>query len=153
MQGLGKQQRISGRCNKCPKPLAMATAGHVHPQGSESNNRWHSVAVSFFDITTEVDEEVGGACLWSPGGCGPHPLPLGYERGAGDFFPLPVAHARTALPPESPCTEKDIHVVVWSFLCSTSSKMAPPFSCGLGPSSVLPQHSTLQPSAHYSLAP
>ena len=42
-----------------PEPMAVATAGHVHSQGSEGN-RWHLVAVPSFTVTPEVTGAIGG---------------------------------------------------------------------------------------------
>ena len=67
----------SGRCRQCQEPLAVAAAGRVCPQGSESSNEWCLVPVFSSVMTPEVIRAAGGSFSWIPSG-GSHP-PLGSE--------------------------------------------------------------------------
>ena len=59
--------------NQCPVLLAVAAAGHVHFQGSESNHRWHTVVVPSSVLTSEVTESAGSARSWTLSGSRPGP--------------------------------------------------------------------------------
>ena len=50
----------------CLEHLAVAAAGWVCSQGSESNNGWCLVAVSSFLLTSEVTGATDGACSHTP---------------------------------------------------------------------------------------
>ena len=63
----------SGSDHQAPEALVMAAAGCVHSQGSESNNRWCSVAVPFSAMTPEVTGATGGTCSWTLSGGEPCP--------------------------------------------------------------------------------
>ena len=91
---------ISGRCWQYLEHLAVATAGHVHSQGSDSNNGWCLVAVPFCVPVSEVIGVTGSACSWTPSSDQQPPQPEDHTRSAvSHLFPLPLAHARGAQPP------------------------------------------------------
>ena len=77
----------------------MATAWHVHSQGSEGNE-WHLVEVPSSVVTLEVTWVMGGACSWTPNGGGPCP-PLESKMDVAVFPPpLLLAHAKV------PCSRR-----------------------------------------------
>ena len=102
--------------------MAVAEAGCVHYQGSESNNGWCLVAVPSSVPNSEVTGSTGGACSWTPSSGGPCPslaglplLPLDHVRGA----PSCLAQARGVSLPVSPPSKrlqvhKDIPMEVYS---------------------------------------
>ena len=57
----------------CPEHLAVAAAGRVYSQGSESNNRWCSVTVPSSVVPSEVVGVTSGSCSGNPSGGGLHP--------------------------------------------------------------------------------
>ena len=62
--------QTSGHCPEC---LAVAAAGQVCSQGSESNIRWCSAIVSFSVTPSEVVGAASDFCLDIPSGDGPCP--------------------------------------------------------------------------------
>ena len=56
----------------CLERLAVAAAGWVGSQGSESN-RWCSVTMSFSAVSSEVVGAASGSCSETSSGSGPHP--------------------------------------------------------------------------------
>ena len=128
LQGPGKWQRPSGRCRWYVEPLAVATAGHVHSQGSEVNE-WHSVEVPSSVPTPEVPGAIGGACSQTPSRGGPHPpLESKMPGVVCPHCPYPTQEAPCYLRAHS-CAEKDIPVVVPPLLLLPSETMAPSFFC------------------------
>ena len=57
----------------CPEHLAVATAGQVCSQGSENNNRWCSVIMSFSVVPSKVVGAASDFCSGVPSGGGPRP--------------------------------------------------------------------------------
>ena len=65
---LGKDSdQVSGHC---PQPLVVAAAGWMCSQGSQSNIRWYSVAMSSSVLPSEVVGAASGSCsgIYSGGG-------------------------------------------------------------------------------------
>ena len=62
-----------GRYRQHPEGLAVAAAGRVHSQGSESNSGWCSVALPSSMPLSDVTWASGGTCSQTPSGGGPHP--------------------------------------------------------------------------------
>ena len=62
--------QASGHCPEC---LAVAAAGRVCSQGSESNNRWCSIAMSFSVVPSEMVEAASYFCSGIPSGSGLFP--------------------------------------------------------------------------------
>ena len=95
----------------CPEHLAVAAAGWVCSQGSESNNRWCSVTMSFSVVPSEVVGAASDFCSGIPSGGGPRP-PLESGITVAVCPPLPadprcllshLAHAGGASPAAPSC--------------------------------------------------
>ena len=53
------------------KHLTVVVAGQVYSQGSESNNRWCCITMSFSVVPPEVLGAASGSCSGIPSGGGP----------------------------------------------------------------------------------
>ena len=62
--------QVSGHCPAC---LAVAAAGWMCSQGSESNNRWCSITASSSVVPPEVAGAASGSCSGIPSGGGQYP--------------------------------------------------------------------------------
>ena len=81
----------------CPECLAVAAAWWMCSQGSENNNKWCSVAMSFSVVPSEVGLQVnsvqvslvavGHAHLWNPATCRPARSSLSHLAHAGGAVP------------------------------------------------------------------
>ena len=82
-------------CGHCPEHLAAAAAGWVCSQGCESTNRWHSIAMSFSVVPSEVVGSASDFCSGIPSDSGPCPT---LESRITEWFdPLHADHTRSTL--------------------------------------------------------
>ena len=102
---------MSGHCPVC---LAVSAAGWVCSLGIESNHRWHSIAMSFSVVSSEVFGAASYFCSGISTGGGPCP-PLGSE------ITVAVCPHHLQTMQESPCPTYPIQEVLHQLLLVVGS--------------------------------